>query len=271
MKKTLLLFVSFSLTCLIAILLIDVWDTTTAIQKDGVVGTLKIERQYNASRWAAPLPLKKIHVYTATLAPKHAVIVETDQELVDGRQYFVRFLTRDKAPAVRERALRPIPGSLRVRLATDGTPETVESTAAMDQALGKAMGDAPKGSSTATPTAARAGDSVPFLIGGATDTTLELLWQNSTVGEWLALGALLFITKAFLLSAWFTPWSDRHEKAERKKFIHPSLRRIDADATTPAPSAPIPLARKSIPLPPRQETGEDTESPHHPPLKLPRK
>lgn len=269
MKKTLFLFVSFILTCVVAILLIDTWETTAAIQRESTVGTLKIERQYNASRWAEPLPLKKIHAYTATLAPKHAVIVETDQDFVNGRQYFIRFLTRDKAPAISERALRPISGSLRIRLATDGTPETVESTAAIDRALGKAMGDAPKTSAAAAPTAGREADSVPFLVGGANDSTLELIWQNSTVGEWMFLIVLLFLTKASLLSAWFTPWSDRAEKAEQKKFVHPSLRKIDADTTTHTPPPPIPLVRKSIPLPTRQESSDDADTATHPPLKLP--
>ena len=269
MKKTLLLIVSFILTCFVAILLVDIWETTAVVQQEGRTGTLKIERQYNASRWDSPLPLKKINVYTATLAPKHAVIIETDQELVAGREYFIRFLPRDKASAVRERALRPIAGSLRARLAADGKPDGIVSTDAMDRALEKAMGDAPKGD-VAAPATDHANKSVSFLIGGANDGVLELIWQNSTVGEWLVLIALLFLTKALLLSAWFTPWSERESKADRPKFIHPSLRRIDPDEPA-APPKPIALAPKSTPSPSSPPPDEAPENTAHPPLKLPRK
>ena len=270
MKKILLLIVSFTLTCFVAILLIDIWDTTTAVQRDGLIGTLKIDRQYNASRWDAPLPLKKINVYTATLAPKHAVIVETDQELIAGREYFIRFITRDKTSAIREHTLRPIAGSMRARLAADGKPVGIESTDPIDRVLEKAMGDAPK-SGDAVPAAGHTNDSVSFLIGGSNDSTLELIWRNSTVGEWLALGALLLVTKAMLLSTVFTPWSEHRAKADQPNFIHPSLRRIDPDAPSAQPKRRIALPPKSTPDPSGHSPDEAPEDTTHPPLKLPRK
>lgn len=233
------------------------------------MGTLKIDRQYNASRWAEPLPLKKIHAYTATLAPRHAVIVETDQKLVAGREYFIRFLTRDKAAAVRGRTLRPPSGSLRIRLTEDGDPVGIARTHTMDRTLSRALGDAPEADGGA-PATGHAGDSVPFLIGGANDNTLELVWQNSTAGEWLVLIALLLLTKAVSLSAWFTPLRERHARADRPDFVHPSLRKIDPDAP-PAPPQPLTLAPKSAPVPADPPMDKAPGGAQHPPLKLPRK
>lgn len=265
MKKTLLILTSLILAGLLSTLIADTWRTTDAIRQQGREGSLKIEGQYNASRWSVPLPLKKIHVYSAILAPNHKVVVETDQELVSGHQYFIRFLDRETAVAVRAKALRPPVGSVRLQVAGDGKSTVTESTAAMDRMLERAMGDATTG--TAPPPANSANASVPFLIGGANDSTIELIWNNSAVGEWLLLLVLALATKATLLSAWFTPWHERRIKADRTDFVHPSLQRIDADAPPVRPE-PIVFAPKPEPA---DTPPENPPSAAEPLLKLPRK
>ena len=268
MKKTLLILASIALTGLLVILVSDTWRTTEAIREQGREGALKIEGQYNSSRWTSPVPLKKIHTYTATLVPDHEVVVQSDQDLTSGRQYFIRFLSRENTPAVRAEALRPIAGSMRLRLISDGRPDATESTAAMYRMLAKAMeGEEP---GVAASGQDRTSDSVPFLLGGANDSTLELIWANSRPGEWLLLAVLLLITKALALKAWFTPWRPRRIKADRTEFVHPTLRRIDADAPPPPP-LPIILPVRSPPSGVDAPPPAKAEAVPEPLLKLPRR
>lgn len=270
MKKTLYIILFLIFASALAILVFDIWSTTRTIQLTGRAGSLKIERQYNASRWSSPVPIKKIHAYTATFAPNYPVIVETEQQLVAGREYFIQFVTREQAQAVRDQALRPIAGSVRLRLTEDGNPSGVASTAAMDTILAKAMGDAPAAGVTG-PAEATVRNSVPFLFGGVNDSTLELIWNNSAFGEWAVLVVLLLLTKVMLINAWFTPLRARRVKADRTDFVHPSLRRIDADEP-PAQPQRIAIAPRPVAVKP-EESGQGTPpgTPSHPPLKLPRK
>lgn len=274
MKKTFYLIASLLLAGLIAAFIHSVWQTTAYIQNNSREGTLRIDRQYNASRWAEPLPLKKINTYTATLAPHYEVIVESDQELVAGRQYFIRFLTRDRTQGAPSSHLRPIPGTLRLRADDDGTPVKVEPTAVMDRLVKKAIGPLGPGQ-VETPAADLAipghgGGSVPFLIGGARDNLLELVWNNSSTGEWLALLIAGLALNVTAINALTLPWRPRISKVDDKDFVHPSLRKIDADLP-PAPAPRIVFTPKVDAPAPDLAKPPATPVYTDPPLKLPRK
>jgi hypothetical protein len=234
MKKIFFLFVSLICAGEIALLVSDTWKTTTAIQRQGVEGTLKIERQYNASRWAEPVPIKKIHTYSAILAPNYEIVVETDQELTQGKPYFIRFLTRDKAQAVRAQALRPITGTLRQRLSDDVTPPALDASAFLDRLVDRAMGT-PAKSSTIEPTSGHEDQTVPFLLGGANDSMVELIWNNSAPGEWILLFVLVMLAGMTGLNAIFTPWRKKRPPSTESDFVHPAMRKIEADKPTPSP------------------------------------
>jgi hypothetical protein len=210
-------FASLILTALIAMVSTDVWRSHAYIRTQGVEGVLSIGQKYNASRWAEPLPLKKIHVYTATLATRYAVLLETDQDLAPGSQVFIRHLALNDSTVDRlDGFLRPVSGRIRMRSPAEAKPPG-EATAAPPP-LGK--------------------NAAAFLIGGANDGTLELIWRNSGAGEWIVLFVTLFLLQAFAINAWTLPWRVRKPGAEDKHFVHPALRAIEA-GEPPAPVAKI--------------------------------
>jgi hypothetical protein len=246
MKKILLLLGSLLGAGVIGLLVFDAWKTAELIRREGVEGSLKIDRQYNASRWAAPVPIKKIHVYAATLVPAYEVVVETDQELVPGKTYFVRFLTRDKAQPLREQALRPVSGGMRPRVAEDGKPPVADPTAALDRLVEKAMGSTERPAG-ARPAAGQQAKSVPFFFGGANDNVIELIWNNSASGEWVLLCVLVMLTAMTGLNGIFTPWREMRRSSEADDFIHPAMRKIEADQPT-APPPRLKLAPRPVPV-----------------------
>lgn len=244
MKKLLYLLSALLLASLIAVVLVNTWQTTDYLRSHGREGTLQINGEYNASRWSSPLPLKKIHVYAGTLSGEFPVIVESDQKLAAKKSYFVRFLTRDAAQAAHEMSIRPLPGSLRLRTSSDGAPVPNDPAQAGDILLAKAMGapaSAPPAQDRISQPAAAGAGAVPFLIGGAQDTTLESIWRNSAPGEWLLLGVAAVMLNMLTLAAWSHPWRERPRAiADEKSFTHPALKTIEP-APPIAPHAPIPL------------------------------
>lgn len=273
MNKTLYLIATLVIAGLVAAFATDVWRSHDFVRTHGKEGTLRIGLRYNASRWAEPLPLKKIHAYTATLAPNYQVIIESDQDFNAGQQVFIRYIELGtKTDSASSRYFRPVPGSIRLRTEADGTPAKVDPTAPLDRALDKAMGSSSKSSTedrtvgsvatnpTQSPTA--------FLVGGANDGMLELIWNNSRAGEWVLLLFVLFLWQAFAINAWTLPWREYKPLEEDKEFVHPSLEQVEPDA----PRAPVTrIAFK--PKPKEPETPAKSESvsePEHS-LKLPRK
>ncbi|MBC8009919.1 MAG: hypothetical protein H7067_07460 [Burkholderiales bacterium] len=135
--------------------------------------------------------------------------------------------------------LRPVSGRIRIRTPADGAPVGEASTAPLDKALNKAMGNP---ATASAPGSAYIPDlsinSAAFLIGGAKENTLELIWNNSGPGEWIVLFLVLFLLQAFAINAWTLPWREQKPCDEDKDFVHPSMRTIEADEP-PAPFAKI--------------------------------
>jgi hypothetical protein len=76
---------------------------------------------------------------------------------------------------------------------------------------------------------------VPFVFAGAKDDTWEVVWHNMGFGECLLAAFWLLAIKVVLLHAWTVPFDpNRPVGAERKDFVHPSLRKIEPDATPAA-------------------------------------
>ncbi|AKC82186.1 hypothetical protein IMCC26134_04230 [Verrucomicrobia bacterium IMCC26134] len=254
MKKIFWFLVSLAIAASLGSLLWNSWLTTKYFQEQGTMATLRIGNKYNASRWAEPLPIKKIHAYAAVLLPDHEVLIETDQELDKGKDYFIRFLTRDVASAGREFSLRPLVSDIRLKSEADGTPVKLADTDLMDHFVDKAMGPPAKGVYVAPRPVAEAGPdhnkpTVPFYLAGAKDSTFEITWNNCTLGECLIVGGWLLVLQMVFIHAWITPFFNRRAGSERADFVHPSQRRIDPDAPEQRtkPIAFKPAAREAEP------------------------
>ncbi|HSI07180.1 MAG: hypothetical protein ACAH89_11440 [Rariglobus sp.] len=272
MNKTLYLIASLVIAGLIAAVTIDVWRSHDFIKKQGVEGTLRIGQLYNSSRWAEPLPLKKIHAYTATLAPHFEVIIESDQDFTPGKQVFIRHLELGRKPAPEtSHLLRPLAGSIRLRTEADGAPAKVDPTAPLNLALDKAMGT-PTASSKAEGSVATNPNQEPvaFLVGGANDGLFELIWNNSRAGEWALLFFMLFLLQAFAINAWTLPWREYKPLEQDKDFVHPSLEQREPDAPR-APATRITLKPKPVVPEPEVSVKPEAASETDHVLKLPRK
>jgi len=235
LNKILYTLVSLILAALVAVIATDVWRSHAYIKDQGTEGVLTIGQKYNASRWSEPLPLKKLHVYTATLAPSYQVLIETEQDLAPRSRVFIRHLALNDMTVDRlDGSLRPVSGHIRIRTPADGAPTGVSTTAPLEKAVDKAMGNqpaAPAPGSLYSPNLSQ--NAAAFLIGGAKDGTLELIWNNSGPGEWIALFFALFLLQSFAINAWTLPWRERKPSDEDKDFVHPSLESIEADAPRP--------------------------------------
>lgn len=216
----------------------NTWQTTRYFQENGRDATIVVGPRYNAARWAMP-PLKKIHTYAARLEPKYDVLIETDQELKENDKLAIRFLTRDLAPDLLAFSARPVVNTMRLRTTEDGTPVKIEDSNLFDQLVDRAMGPPaegvyvrPRAKAEAAPD--RQKPTVPFVISESGDSTWAIIWKNSRAGEWLAVGFALLAAQSLLIAV-----ADRQKAAARpdttkKGFVHPSLRRVEADATAPS-------------------------------------
>jgi hypothetical protein len=237
MNKLLYIFIAVIIASVAGTFVVQTWRSTAYVRTEGRGGTVVIDEHDDiAHRTATPLPLKTLRIYTATLAPNHAVQIESDQHLVAGGEYDIRFLAYDQVQAMPASFLRPIPGTI--------------------HPLNNAA------------------DTVPFLLVDANDGMMEILWENSRIGEWLAVAGALLVSTFLLIHALALPGRVRPRPSERKDFVHPSLRKIDPDPPPPPP-APIPLPPKPVavsgpaPVPvaepilklPRHKTREP-DSPH---------
>lgn len=248
MKRLLLLLLGLGLLYAVGALAWNVRETTRYFVANGREATLEIQQRYNAERWASPLPVKKILTYTARLQPKYDVLIETDQELKPGQKITIRFLTRDVAAEAVALSKRPLVNTIRLRGAEDGAPVKLEETDAVDQMIDKAMGPPAEGVNVKQRAVAetapnREKPTVPFLIEEPGDTTWGLIVRNSRAGEWVSLSLTVLIALSFLSAA-----LERHKEpkglgSSGKKFIHPSLRKIEADA--PEAQRKIPYVPKS--------------------------
>ena len=271
MNKIFYWIASLVITALIAVFAADAWRSHEHIRTQGREGTLRIGQRYNASRWAAPLPLKKIHAYTATMAPNYEVILESDQDFTPGQQVFIRFLERSSQPTPCDNLfLRPVSGRIRLRTEADGTPAKVDPTAPLDRALNLAMGSQSTPAPTGGTVAATPSQSATFfLVGGANDGTPELIWNNSRAGEWVLILLLLFLLQAFAINAWTLPWRPHKPADEDPSFVHPSLKKVEPDAS---PTPVTRIAFKPKPKePPESAAKPEVASETDHVLKLPRK
>lgn len=272
----------FAFGCFLVVGLVQMvrnsWQIAEFFRENGRTASLKIGPKYNASHWSSPLPLKRVHSYVAVLAPDHEVVIETAQSLKENETYFIRFLLRDNAEAARERSIRPLVESVRLRAEADGTPVRLKDTNLFDRVVEKAMG--PPGpdvyvrpNAVAEAPLSREKPTVPFMISGEKDGSFATVWQNTTFAEWLILLAWVFAIKMVMLQAWVMPWSgDPAGTIKRKNRVHPTLRQIEPDARpertpkltyvprgddpafvrpgTVMPPAPAPFASAETPAPP---------------------
>ncbi len=246
MKKILHILSALVIGGFILMFIADIWRGVAYLRTHGREGAIVIGQQYSGDRWSAPLPLKKIRTYTATLAGKHQVVVESDQELETGREYAIRFLTRDKAQSAPSLRLRPIPGALRLRAAGDAPPVQPSDTELMDRFVSTIMGAfGPAKEASATNTDAeppRAPDvhsgSVPFLLGATGTPLLKDLWSNSRPTEWAAMFLGLLFLKSLIFHALMLPWRVNRPRAEHTELVPTALRPID----------PTPVVKTSVPL-----------------------
>ncbi|MCU0791672.1 MAG: hypothetical protein MUE42_02195 [Opitutaceae bacterium] len=240
MKKILWFALGLGLLAAFIAIASNTWHTAAYFQAHGRDGVVVIGAKYNTSLWSKPLPLGKIHSYVAVLAPDHELILETDRDLPQNGEHFVKFLLRDTAVTARDYSVRPLVNTLRLKSAADGTPVRLADTNLFDRIVDKAMGPPaagvyvrPRETAEAAPT--RTAPSVPFVFAGAKDDTWELVWNNLGFGECLLAAFWLLAIKVVLLHAWAIPFDpNRPVGAERKDFVHPSLKKIEPDATPAA-------------------------------------
>jgi hypothetical protein len=216
----------------------NLWQTTRYFADNGREATLVVGERYNTSYWATP-PLKKIHTFTALLSPRHEVLIETDRELSPGESVPILFLPRDLAANLRAYSLRPLVNSLRLRTERDGAPVRIEDTDPFDRLVDRAMGPPAPGTWVRErPVAEAAPDrgkpTVPFILGTPGDAPWTLLRRDLRVGEWLALGFFVLAIQWFFASAWENQRAASRPDADRRDFIHPSLRRVDAAGFEPS-------------------------------------
>ncbi len=237
MKKILYLLATLALGALIVGFVLHALQSTTYVNTHGRDGTLVIHQSYGDARLATPLPLKQIHTYTATLEPRHEVVIQSDQILAEQRTYGIRFLTRDRADDARRARLRPVPGSIRLRTTDDPVPKKQDPAAAftliVDKAMGTVVVNPPAGSAHTLPTVSAG--SVPFLLFERDQNLVEVLWANSRPGEWIFLLLALLLFNGLCQRAWNLPWSTRQSYAADDEHIHYSARVIE-----PTPQAPSP-------------------------------
>lgn len=270
MKKVVYLLLSLGLGGVIVLFVAHALQSTAYVNTHGSAGTLMIDKTYGESRWSRPLPLKKIHAYTATLAPNYEVVLESDQELAEQGSYQIRFLTRDKLDEAHRARLRPVPGAIRLRTAQDPAPTKKDATIPINILIDKAMGTAhvTKAPAPPAPVLGTSTAYVPFLLVSENENFVETLWRNSRPGEWVFLVLAILLLNGLVKHAWTLPWRRLVSKADQKDFVHPSLRTIDA-SPAPKPRPPIGFnpavvqSQEPPPLPKKSEQG--------PALKLPRR
>lgn len=275
MKKILHILTALVIGGFLLMFIAHTWRGITYLRTHGREGTIVIGQQYSGDRWAAPLPLKKIRTYTATLAGKHQVVVESDQELEAGREYTIRFLTRDKVQSAPSIRLRPIPGALRLRAAGDAPPVQPNDIELMDRFVSTIMGAlGPKKEASASNTDAELprapsvhSGAVPFLLGTTGTPLFKDLWSNSRSTEWAALFFGLLFLKSLVFHAWMLPWRVNRPRAERTDFVPTALRPIDPTPVVKTPLAFNPTLSTASPSPLPPDLPVDSE----PVLKLPRK
>ncbi len=272
LSKLLYTAVTLVMTAFLAIIAIDTWRGHSYIKANGREGVLLIGQKYNNSRWAEPLPLKKVHSYTATLAPNYDVVIATDQELAPRSQIFIRHLSLNDPEVDRlEGIFRPLSGRIRLRTPEDGKPLAIDPTVPLEKAVNKAMGNqrAPEDGRPAQTGPDLSLASAAFLVGGSNDGVFELIWNNTRATEWIALGLAVFLLQAFAINAWTLPWRKPRPCDEDKDFIHPSLDKIEADAPKPPVTR---IAFKPKPKDPENEPDKPAEpDPVDRTLRLPRK
>lgn len=276
MKKILWFLFGFALAGGLAAVLRNSWQTASYFKEHGREASLTIGQKYNASRWMEPIPIKKVHSYVAILAPDHELVIESDQQLKEKDEYFVRFLLRDSADAARELSFRPLVGTMRLKSEADGKPVRLADTNIFDRAVDVAMGPPAEGvyvrpRETAEAAPDHQKPTVPFVFAGANDSAFEIMIHNSSVGEWIIAGLWLIAIKMVILHAWVTPFDpNRKTGVERKGWVHPSMRggadgepkpveaskKIaytpkpqDHDYINPTPPAPPPAAPTAPPTP----------------------
>ena len=249
MKRVFLLLLGLGLAALIGRLGWNTWQSARFILDQGREATVVIGKRYNAERWTSPLPIKKVYTYTAKMEPKYEVLLETDQDLKDGQTLAIRFLTRDLAADLVDYSMRPVVNTLRLRGAEDGSPVKVEDTELFDAMVDKWMGppapgtyirqrpQAEKAPNTGKPT-------VPFAFAEKGATTWDVVWSNSRVQEWILLGMGLLGVQTLLLSAYDHHKDSRLKKSRGKKFVHPSLRKVEA-ASPETPSKKLTYVPKT--------------------------
>jgi|GEM_PF-1658766 Predicted membrane protein len=233
MKRIFLLLLGLGLGVFLIALGWNTWKTAKYFQNQGREATLVIGKRYNAERWSSPLPIKKVYSYTAKLEPKYEVLIETDQDIREGETRSIRFLTRDLAESLRDYAMRPVVNSMRLRDASDGTPVKIEDTALFDALVDKWMGPPaagvyirPRARPEAAPDTTKA--TVPFVFATPDDGTWGIVWTNSRAQEWLLLGIGLLGVQSLLIAAYDRHKDARLAKKRGPKFVHPSLRKIEA-------------------------------------------
>ena len=239
MKRIILLVLGIGLAVFLGRLSWNVWETTRYFQAHGRDATLVIGKRYNTERWSRPVPLKKIYTYTAKLEPNYEVLIESEQDLREGETVPVRFLPRDAAEEARAFSMRPLVNTLRLRGADDGTPVKLDDADAFDRLVDRAMGPPAEGVFVRRRPVREAAPSrdkptVPFLITTADGGTWSLIWKNSRVLEWLALGLAVLTVNSLIGAAWARHQAARRPGIGKKGYVHPTFRKIEADA----PEAP---------------------------------
>jgi hypothetical protein len=266
MKKLFWFALALALAACLGVILKNTWETTEFFLANGREATIKVGKKYNESRWAEPLPIKKISAYTGTMADQHEVLVETDWALNEKQTYPIRFLLRDVAAEARRMSVRQLANSIRLHTKEDGTPVTIQDTDLFERTLDKAMGPPAAGVYIRPrPVAEAAPDTtaptVPFLIVEPGAVTWQVIWNNTQPGEWAVLVGWLLALQWLFTHAWGLPWrSTAQSKTAKKDFVHPSLRRIEADQPD-APKAKITYTPRKTPPPEAPGTAPEAPAP----------
>lgn len=277
MKKLFWFALALALAAYLGVILKNTWETTEFFMANGREATVKVGKRYNESRWAEPLPIKKISAFTGTMADKYEVLIETDWTLNEKQTYPIRFLLRDVAAEARRMSVRRLVNNIRLHTKADGTPVTLQDTDLFERALDKAMGPPAAGVYIRPRAVAEAAPdttapTVPFMIVEPGAVTWQVIWNNTQAGEWTVLVAWLLMLQWLFTHAWNLPWRGTSPQTSQKKgFVHLSLRHIEADqadaprarisftpgkprpaeAPDPAPAPPPP---RTVALPPKTET-----------------
>ena len=239
MKRVFLLILGLGLAALIGRLGWSAWQSARVFHDRGREATVVIGKRHDSEHWTSPVPIKKIYAYSAKMEPTYEVVLKTDQELKVGEKRTIRFLTRDLAANLVAYSGLPMVNTLRLQDAEDGAPANAENSQGFNILADGGTGTPTAGVVVEPHPVVQAAPSyhkptVPFVFAEKDAGVLGIVWDNSRLHEWVLLGLGVLGVHSLLFAAYERHKDSLLKRKRGKKFVHPSLREIEATKEEPS-------------------------------------